>query len=462
MWKRSWLYVFLAVTPLVYAQDEEELKEAEAEYKERVEKEDFEADPKAHRSLASWCKRNYPEKYDFHQTAYNTYLFDQFEFTMTEPYTLPQLVQLREKAEKLELPEKYAHYTDMWGEVQFKEFAKKLRAGDVKMQKQLLNWCVTQSVAHIESAQDLAKSILEAEPDFPHANVVLGNIQIDGKWSTIDEAFAGYDLKNPNDRIKLHEKFAAARQAEKPSYPSNPLKDAEKHKDVYLMKTKASGGKAKYLIGLSGYSKSRPTALVISLHGGGSGGEAFALEQAHLLCSEFVKTPLKGGNVVLAPVARQHVLHSWGTRSNVEDLFDAIEETALNFNIDRKRIFITGQSMGGGGTALYYQLFPEVAAGYCARAGYYWPCSDTDLMGKGIMVIQGEKDEAFRNNTRDAFVAQVEKLKGDLVHIRLPDVDHFISDEMVMKHLQPYFKDRVNDIEPDFRVWRAAARALIK
>jgi hypothetical protein len=41
MWKRSWLYVFLAVTPLVYAQDEEELKKAEAEYKELVEKEDF-------------------------------------------------------------------------------------------------------------------------------------------------------------------------------------------------------------------------------------------------------------------------------------------------------------------------------------------------------------------------------------------------------------------------------------
>ena len=41
MWKRSWLYVFLAVTPLVYAQDEQELKKAEAEYKELVEKEDF-------------------------------------------------------------------------------------------------------------------------------------------------------------------------------------------------------------------------------------------------------------------------------------------------------------------------------------------------------------------------------------------------------------------------------------
>jgi len=96
MWKRSWLFLFLSLTPLVNAQDDEELKEAEAEYKERVEKEDFEADPKAHRSLASWCKRNYPEKYDFHQTAYNTYLLEEFEATMTEPYTLLQLVQLHE------------------------------------------------------------------------------------------------------------------------------------------------------------------------------------------------------------------------------------------------------------------------------------------------------------------------------------------------------------------------------
>ncbi len=41
MWKQSWLCLFLALTPLVNAQDDEELKEAEAEYKERIDKEDF-------------------------------------------------------------------------------------------------------------------------------------------------------------------------------------------------------------------------------------------------------------------------------------------------------------------------------------------------------------------------------------------------------------------------------------
>jgi hypothetical protein len=41
MWKRSWLFLFLSLTPLVNAQDDEELKEAEAEYKERIDKEDF-------------------------------------------------------------------------------------------------------------------------------------------------------------------------------------------------------------------------------------------------------------------------------------------------------------------------------------------------------------------------------------------------------------------------------------
>jgi hypothetical protein len=45
---------------------------------------------------AVFWRRNFPEKYDFHQTAYNTYLLEEFEATMTEPYTLLQLVQLHE------------------------------------------------------------------------------------------------------------------------------------------------------------------------------------------------------------------------------------------------------------------------------------------------------------------------------------------------------------------------------
>lgn len=56
MLRRSLLYVFLARTPLVYAKDVEELKDAEWEYKERIAKEAFESDPKAHHSLASWSK----------------------------------------------------------------------------------------------------------------------------------------------------------------------------------------------------------------------------------------------------------------------------------------------------------------------------------------------------------------------------------------------------------------------
>lgn len=56
MLKRSLLHEFLAITPLVYAQEVEDLKAAEWEFKERVAKNAFEANPKAYHSLASWSK----------------------------------------------------------------------------------------------------------------------------------------------------------------------------------------------------------------------------------------------------------------------------------------------------------------------------------------------------------------------------------------------------------------------
>jgi hypothetical protein len=77
--------------------------------------------------------------------------------------------------------------------------------------------------------------------------------------------------------------------------------------DVYLMKTKASEGKAKYLIGL-------PTALIISLHGGRSAGDAKGLEYSHTGCTEFVSAPLKGDNIVLIPGAYCHYMEFYGRR----------------------------------------------------------------------------------------------------------------------------------------------------
>ena len=432
------------------------------EYAKRLERANPEADPQQHKALATWCKRHYPEKFELHQNAFNEYQFKALEDGLPAKPGASDFKRLSDAALKLDLPAKSREYLGKWGEIQYAGFAQRLKAGDVKMMESLLKWTIDQGVSFIAPAQQLAGDILKLDETWLPARKVLGHIEIDGKWQTVEEAFKGIDLRDPEARVAIHRKLADANK-EVRKYPASPFKGMEKVGNYYLTGTAASGGQAKYFVVELKSSPGKPCPLIISLHGGGSGGFEKAREYAAIAAGEWVGKGVHGGGIVIAPIARQHVTNSWGTLANAEDLVDAIEETLGRFNIDRKRIYVTGQSMGGGGTSLYYLCLPELAAASCARAGFYFrDDSVKSVLGKPIMVIQGEKDEAFRLQSRDALVKQVEKLEGKLTMESLPDVDHFIPAGTVMQRMLPYFEDHVNDIEPDFRLIRAAVRAWFK
>lgn len=456
----------MAVIPRLAAQEAAQA-ELVAEYEKRLEKANPEADPKQHKNLASWCKRNFPEKQAFHENAYNEFVFSGLESRLPANPTASQLKQLQAEAVKLELPGKSREYLMKWGEMQFAVFSAKLKPGDVKMMQSLLKWSIDNGVASIEPAKELAGKIVELDDTDIAARKVLGQFEIDGEWKTAEEAFAGINLKDPEARVAMHRKLgevrAANRAANKPVYPSNPFKGMEKVGAYYLAGTAASGGEAKYLLCVNSYSKSKPCPLVIDLHGGGSGGFEKAKLYASYCAAEWTRRSLEGGCIVIAPIARKHVSFSWNTLSNFEDLMDAIEEVGERFNIDRQRIYITGQSMGGGGTSIYYLCFPEFAAASCARAGAYLrEPSVKNVLGKPIMVIHGEKDTAGRTQSRDELIKQVEAIGGDLTHVSLPEVDHFIMPDIVYPKLIPFFEKHVNDIEPDFRLIRAAGRVYFR
>lgn len=447
----------------VSARDEKSAEEMSAEYKERVEKANLEAFPEKHQAMASWCKRNYPDKYEFHLRAYHEYQFDQLKNTLPVSPTPEQLKALIPKAEKLDLPDKAKELRTKWGEAQFAIHEKKLKAGDVALMQKLLKWAIDNQVEHIDPVKELAESILKLDETHLPAHKVLGHVQVEGKWMSLEEMIGGIDIRNPKARLELHRKLAAESAGKPRELLPNPTRGMEQEGDLLLASTAASGGMAKYFIGLNGYSKGRGAALVISLHGGGEGGFEAAKTGARIGANEFINCKFKGGCVILAPIARSHVTNSWGTLSNFEDLLDAMEETRDRFKIDMKRIYITGQSMGGGGTSLYYLCFPELAAASCARAGFYFrDGSVKDVLEKPIMVIQGEKDEAFRLASRDELLKQVKDIGGKLTYISLPDVDHFVPASEVLKNGLPFFDEYTNDIEPDLRVIRAAGRSYFK
>jgi hypothetical protein len=118
--------------------------------------------------------------------------------------------------------------------------------------------------------------------------------------------------------------------------------------------------------------------------------------------------------------------------------------------------------MGGGGTTLWYLSFPEFAAASCGRAGWFHHKKRQDtLIARPILIIQGLKDREDRLESKVQFVETAEALGGSVKVVDLPDVDHFVPTATVFEHMIPFFEERVNDIEPDFDVMRAAAMAWI-
>jgi len=454
------LSCLLTILPQLEAQEDE----AKADYEKRLERYDVGADPKKHRTLASWCKRNYPEKYQFHQNAYNSYLFELEELKLPTTPSAEDFKKLKERAEKLDLPGKEREFHGKWGTAMMEIHSKKLKAGDAGMMEKLLEWASEQKITFIAPVQDLAKELIAVDEDHQMAHVILGHIKLDGKWQTTEDAFAGIDLKDPKARIEMHKKLAEARSAIEQEYPTNPVRGAEQAgANTYLLSTPQSGGEAKYLLVVNGYSRSKPSPLVICLHGGGSGGYAKAREYAGIGAGFWRGKGLKGGQIVIAPIARKHVANSWGTRTNFLDLMDAIDETLANFNIDRKRIYVEGTSMGGGGTSLYYLNFPEMAGAFCAQAGYYFRNSKiTDVLDQPIMIIHGDQDTKSRNATRDRLLAHLGRINSKLTYIPLPDAGHAIPRGVATENMLPFFEDHENSIEPDFRLIRETGKVYFR
>jgi poly(3-hydroxybutyrate) depolymerase len=448
------LILVLHPTPACAADD------VKTEYEERLAKLDLEASPEGHKNLASWCKRNYPSKFAYHQREYNKYVFAGLEAKLPEKPSADSYLKLRVEAAKLELPDQDRKYLGLWGELKFAEYQQRLKPGDLVMMKQLFKWCEDQKVVFIGPATQLGESILELEPGYLPARLALGHVEWEGDWTDREKLInKTIDIRSVPDRIKVHRVLAENRNKIVRDYTARPFEGMEELGAVHAFHPRKSPDSLFY-VSAPGYSPRKGSALVLSLHGGGSGGFEKADEYAKIAISEWTRLE---GYVTVAPVATNHNVNSWGTLSNVLEILDALEEICERFNIDRKRIYVTGQSMGGGGTTLWYLCFPELTAASCGRAGWFHHVKrQEDLLGKPILIIQGAKDEPDRLDSRLKFIKTAEGCGGKVEVVVHEDIDHFISQSVVFQSLTPFFEKYQNDVEPDFDVIRAAAKSWLK
>lgn len=192
----------------------------------------------------------------------------------------------------------------------------------------------------------------------------------------------------------------------------------------------------------SKYDKSKPTPLIVALHG------LFSNPQQIIRYPGFTKYAEKHGYLIVAPMGYNS--RGWygsrgkggGSRRDPKNLGELSEKDVMNvlaiarkeFNVDPNRIYLLGHSMGGGGTWHLGLKYPKIWAALAPIAPAIFRKPDTlkTITHLPVIVIQGDIDRLVPARIARRWVAKMKELKMTHQYIEVkggghvkPAFDHF-------------------------------------
>jgi len=189
------------------------------------------------------------------------------------------------------------------------------------------------------------------------------------------------------------------------------------------------------------YDPLRPTPLVFGLHGGGAGGadgklvvgsgeQAMPFYQGH--CSRL-------GWICVCPTALRA---GWGNKTNHELVDAVLEEVFALYNIDLNRVYLTGHSMGGGGSWAQGARIPETWA--CVAPTASFGVHGIDKFKKtrtGLYVYHSDDDPRTRIGGVRPRMLGLPGSGMDFVYTELPGRGHSLPGE-VLRDIFGFFEMR--------------------
>lgn len=164
--------------------------------------------------------------------------------------------------------------------------------------------------------------------------------------------------------------------------------------------------------------------LVIYLHG--RNGDVMTPEQpgdARSFTEE--ENYRKRSCIVIAPQCPKDG-SSWDGK-NAEAVLEIIEDLTKNLSIDKKRIYLTGYSMGGYGTFYLLNQEPKLFAAGVPIAGGGNPITAANFKKVPLWVFHGAKDEDVKVEQSKRMVEALQKEKAEVKYTEYPDAGHGIS-----------------------------------
>ena len=202
----------------------------------------------------------------------------------------------------------------------------------------------------------------------------------------------------------------------------------------------ADGAEMEYRVYVpTGYDADRATPLVIALHGLGS-GTMYMMEYNNL-----VELAEESGYIVATPMGFNETA-GYGSRGagnefnrrlekpGPENLGELSEMDVMNvlgimraeYNVDENRIYLIGQSMGGGGTWHLGIKYPDIWAALAPMAPWIYtsPNALSTARHLPVMVVMGDADESVDVEVTRQWVAKMEELGMNYEYIEVAGGSH--------------------------------------
>jgi predicted peptidase len=168
------------------------------------------------------------------------------------------------------------------------------------------------------------------------------------------------------------------------------------------------------------YGKKRQRwPLMVFLHGAGERGSDLNKVKVHGP-PKIVKNRKDFPFIVVSPQCPEG---DWWTEK-VEVLINLVDDIAARYKVDKKRIYLTGLSMGGYGTWALASAYPERFAAIAPICGGGSRIMSLRLKDIPIWVFHGAKDRVVPLEESEEMVNAIRKRGGDVKFTIYPDAGH--------------------------------------
>jgi len=167
------------------------------------------------------------------------------------------------------------------------------------------------------------------------------------------------------------------------------------------------------------YSPSRPVPLILALHFGVGGGDAAGAggDVVQILVGPALS---ELGAIMVAP---DSVRGDWSTPENEKAVNALLDMVLSRYSIDKKKVVVTGFSMGGAGSWHFAEKFPERFSAVIPVAGR--PPASASGWRLPVLAIHSHDDQVVPFGPTEARIAELQKAGVNAKLIPLTGITHY-------------------------------------